>query len=303
MEGYVYDTILNTILSKVSSHFLIHAGVVSKNDQGMILMADSGHGKTTLVLELVRRGFHFLSDEMAAIGRRDRLVHPFPRSLRIMPQTLAMTGYDEAGHNATMWYDKLLLDIDSIRPGCLGKKVPIGNIVLLQDPRHPDQEKAVKYGKKLFIQVDQIDALFLKRIRSMRAVRTLELDFDSDFPWIIIQTDEPDTTLKKVELLCKAHNTFLLNYIRKKETRPKFDTKPMLETISTSQAALILLRRFLGGNQSALLTEVFDNRSLQLYMELAELISDAACHRLFVGPLGDMADIVSMLSNTDGAVQ
>jgi len=303
MEGYVYDTILNTILSKVSSHFLIHAGAVSKNDQGMILMADSGHGKTTLVLELVRRGFHFLSDEMAAIGRRDRLVHPFPRSLRIMPQTLAMTGYDDAGHTATMWYDKLLLDIDSIKPGCLGKKVPIGNIVLLQDPRHPDQEKAVKYGKKLFIQVDQIDALFLKRIRSMRAVRNLELDFDSDFPWIIIQTDEPDATLKKVELLCKAHNTFLLNYIRKKETRPKFDTKPMLETISTSQAALILLRRFLGGNQSALLTEVFDNRSLQLYMELAELISDAACHRLFVGPLGDMADIVSMLSDTDGAVQ
>ena len=303
MEGYVYDSILNTIISRISSHFLIHAGVVSKNDQGMILVADSGHGKTTLVLELVRRGFRFLSDEMAAIGRFDRLVHPFPRSLRIRPQTLDMTGFQKAGQNATMWYDKLLLDIDNIKPGCLGERVPIGNIVILQDPHHPDQEKAIKYGKKLSIQIDQINAPFLQRIRSMRAVRGVELDVDSDFPWIIIQTDQPDTILKKVELLCQEYNTFLLNYIRKKETRPKFDAAPILEPISTSRAALILLRRFLGGNQSSMLTEAFDNDSLQLFMALADLISHADCHRLFVGPLQDMADTISMLADNRGVEQ
>ena len=83
LEGYAYETILSSIITRIHSHLLIHAGVVSRNDQGIILVADARHGKTTLVLELIRRGFSFLSDEMAAMGRTDHLVHPFPRSLRV----------------------------------------------------------------------------------------------------------------------------------------------------------------------------------------------------------------------------
>ena len=58
-------------MTRVRSHLLIHAGVVSRDGQGIILVADARHGKTTLVLELVRRGFQFLSDEMADLVCND----------------------------------------------------------------------------------------------------------------------------------------------------------------------------------------------------------------------------------------
>ena len=95
LEGYTYEVVLNAILASVRSHFLVHAGVVARDDRGIVLAADSAHGKTTLVLELVRRGFKFLSDEMAALGRADGRVHPFPRSLRIRPGTLELAGIVE----------------------------------------------------------------------------------------------------------------------------------------------------------------------------------------------------------------
>ena len=119
-QGYVYDCILSAIVASVRSHFLIHAGVVAGNGQGIVIAADSCHGKTTLVLELVRRGFKFLSDEMAALDRTNGQVHPFPRSLRIRPGTLKLAGFPEAIAGAPEWLDKLLLDIDQIQPGSLG---------------------------------------------------------------------------------------------------------------------------------------------------------------------------------------
>ncbi|MBV7328939.1 hypothetical protein KFU94_11880 [Chloroflexi bacterium TSY] len=77
LEGYVYEKILFEITAHIHTHFLLHAGVVEKDGQGIIIAGGSGHGKTTLVLALLQHGFKFLSDEMAAIGRSDRHIHPF----------------------------------------------------------------------------------------------------------------------------------------------------------------------------------------------------------------------------------
>ena len=40
-------------------------GVVSHHGEGVVIIADAEHGKTTLTLELVKRGFTFLSDALA----------------------------------------------------------------------------------------------------------------------------------------------------------------------------------------------------------------------------------------------
>lgn len=132
--GYVYQSILCAILARVRSHILIHAGVVAHRGQGIILAADSFHGKTTLVLELVRRGFKFLSDETAALGRTDGRVHLFPRSLSLRPGSLELAGFSEAIDGAPEWLGKLLLDVEQIRPGSLGQAAAISYVIILQDP-------------------------------------------------------------------------------------------------------------------------------------------------------------------------
>ena len=60
----------------------VHAGVVGWQGQAIVIPGRSFSGKTTLVMELVRAGATYLSDEYAVLDARGR-VHPYPRKLWI----------------------------------------------------------------------------------------------------------------------------------------------------------------------------------------------------------------------------
>ena len=120
-EGVAFEMALAAIMRRIQSHLLVHAGVVARDGKAYLFSADSFHGKTTLVLKLLQHGFSFLSDDIAALSRHDRLVYPFPRSLRLRPGTLELLGYgDEVIASAQAWHGKLLLDAEQLVPGCMG---------------------------------------------------------------------------------------------------------------------------------------------------------------------------------------
>jgi hypothetical protein len=79
-------------MSEHSQEFaLIHAGsVVTPGGKGVLLPANTGSGKTTLVTGLVRAGFGFLSDEVGVIEPWTARLHPFPRALNLRGGTLAL---------------------------------------------------------------------------------------------------------------------------------------------------------------------------------------------------------------------
>ena len=131
-EEVFFQYVLNILAARVRSHFLIHAGVVSYQGKGLILAAESRFGKTTLVLELLRRGYQFLSDHLAPIGRSDCRVYPFPRRLGVRVGTLALTGQPETEWTGLEWQDRRLVDIEDLFPGSLGEAVPVEQIVFLQ---------------------------------------------------------------------------------------------------------------------------------------------------------------------------
>src|SRR3990167_1817839 len=93
---------------------------------------------------------------MAAMGRTDHLVHPFPRSLRVRPGTLELVGFPDAAEGAPTWLGKLILDIEEIKPGCLGKAVPISHIVILQDPANAEVEMADRRKQEMHILRDKL---------------------------------------------------------------------------------------------------------------------------------------------------
>jgi hypothetical protein len=60
----------------------LHAGVVGWNNKAIVLPADSGSGKTSLVIELVKLGAAYYSDEYAVLDKNG-MVHPFARKLSV----------------------------------------------------------------------------------------------------------------------------------------------------------------------------------------------------------------------------
>lgn len=295
LEGYVYESVFHTIISRVKSHFLVHAGVVSYNDRGIILAADSGHGKTTLVLELVRRGFKFLSDEMAALARTDGTVEPFPRSLRIRPGTLERVGFPEASIEAPIWLDKLILDINEIKPNSLGARTSLNHVIILRNPAEPSGRSVAGFPRELGIRIDHLDEAFLAALREIEGVIDMQTQQDSGYPLITLRTMEGTSTLSKVEAICREHQVIVLGVIKRLEKPPRFDSLARLEKIAHSHGVMDLVQRFQGGHQAALLQEDFAGRSTRLFVELATLINQAKCYQLFVGSLSEMANLVCAL--------
>ena len=292
LEGYTYDGVLNAIVARVQSHFLIHAGVVSGDGRGIILAADSSHGKTTLVLELVRRGFKFLSDEMAALGRADRRVHPFPRSLRIRPGTLELAGFPLAAAGAPTWLGKLLLDIEEIQPGSIGEPAPISHIVILRDPAEAEAEQPDGPERELGVLVDRLDESLLAAVRQIEGVTEVRPDIERGYPTLRFRAVHRMSVLSQIEDLCQEQQILVLDISKRTERQPTFEVPARLEAIPRSQAVIELLRRFQGGHKSALLQDEFGGSSARLFMELAALVGQANCHQLFVGPLHEMADLL-----------
>lgn len=295
LEGYVYENILHTIIAHVQSHFLIHAGVVADQDQGIIIAGDTGHGKTTLILELVRRGFKFLSDEMAALGRMDRRVYPFPRSLRIRPGTLERVGFAKAAVGATVWLNKLILDIEQIQPNSMGAPVPVRHIVILHNPAAPPNPERV-----LQVTVDHADEALLAALERIQGISAVQVTHAPGYALLKIHAAHPTQILPRIEVVCREHQVLIFEVTKRQPSRPTFNAPVRLEAISPRQGVLELVRRFQGGHRSALLHNEFGGSSTRLFMELADWVSPAQCYQLDVGALPAMADALSALVRKPG---
>jgi hypothetical protein len=91
----VLDHLLYQILTRMRERteefLLIHAGsVVTSRGEGVLLPADAGSGKTTLVAGLIRSGFRFLSDEVGVIDHRAGVLRPYPRALNFKEGAVAI---------------------------------------------------------------------------------------------------------------------------------------------------------------------------------------------------------------------
>ncbi len=170
LEDIAYEVVLSQALARVQTHFLIHAAVVSLNDKGLVIAAESGHGKTTLAIKLLLNGFQYLSDEIAAFGRSDRLIRPFPRALRVKPGTLDLLGLEYLKDSAALWGDKLLLDVESIRAGSLGAPASISHIIIVRDSQTVNDEE---YKRELGVLVNQLDENLLSEFREIEGVETV----------------------------------------------------------------------------------------------------------------------------------
>lgn len=77
---FVERLVLFRVLEQLKHLFQIHAGAVERDGKALLLPAPSGSGKTLLVLGLVKRGFKFLSDDVALVEPDRAFLQPLPMS-------------------------------------------------------------------------------------------------------------------------------------------------------------------------------------------------------------------------------
>ncbi|HRE16606.1 MAG TPA: HprK-related kinase A [Rhodocyclaceae bacterium] len=71
------------VSSYCHQYLMIHAAVVERNGDALILPAPPGSGKSTLCAALVQRGWRLLSDELTLIDPRSGMIVPIPRPVSL----------------------------------------------------------------------------------------------------------------------------------------------------------------------------------------------------------------------------
>jgi hypothetical protein len=118
-------------IAKCDRFLLAHAGAVaSPHGDGVLLLGDSGAGKTTLVAALVQKGYGFLSDEAGVIDPADGRVHPWPRPLGFKPGTQTLARFGQALGGSLRGRDGSAIVIASgLRPGALAESCHVRHVV------------------------------------------------------------------------------------------------------------------------------------------------------------------------------
>ena len=62
---------------------LLHATTIAQDARGICLVGASGSGKSTLAAELIARGCRYVADDLTALDREAKAVHPFPLGLSV----------------------------------------------------------------------------------------------------------------------------------------------------------------------------------------------------------------------------
>ncbi len=90
--GTLLGQIVGTLTMLLTRLFFVHAGVVALQGRGMILVGESGAGKTSTVAALLRRGATYLSDEVALLDPATEAVIPFALPMAVKPWTRKVAG-------------------------------------------------------------------------------------------------------------------------------------------------------------------------------------------------------------------
>ena len=115
-------------------HLLVHASAAVTDDgSAIVLPGNMNAGKSTTVAALVRRGFAYLTDEMAAIDPATGRIDPYPRpvnlgrgSWTLLPELQPTDWSPEQPCPADLWH------VDPRSMGRLGQPCAVGHIVAPQ---------------------------------------------------------------------------------------------------------------------------------------------------------------------------
>lgn len=292
-SGPLHDLVIGHVQRHLTSHFLIHAGAVSRDDLGILLVGDAFYGKSTLVLELIQRGYRFLSDDTAAIGRADGHIYPSPRGINARPASAGHLDMRLPG-KAHETLGNHLFDIEELFPGQMGSAVPIGAVCILGDAAMMPQTPGTSPTHLVHIWVESATPDFLDDLGHLQGTANLVTRCRKDDVHITLTAGDMIGIADRVRALCSRHGVRLLGISTNMGHHPDFSNPPSLTPIPVSQAAIYMMQRFRGGRETLLRTTP-GGKPTQLFAELAGLIGGAVCYVLSVGPLRQTADLIDAI--------
>lgn len=293
----VYQRFLNVILDSVAGHAVLHASALLDGQGGVfVIAAPSGHGKTSLTLELARRGYRFLSDDYAPLELATREVHPYPRTVGILPggDAPVPAPFLDAARRPELQrlLGKALVDVGDVLGESALARAPgaLRHVLVLtgeQEPAKPESSRL-----ELGCRADAA-ARIERRINAVRGVTVLRRsDRDDLTRWSLELRHEHRPGLEIARILDDDAVVFSEKIW---DAKPDFSGSPEAAPLKRRRAAELLSRELLNRRGAGGLMARYQGDLLALLLDLGSALRDAGCWQLRPGPLDATADLIEEL--------
>jgi HprK-related kinase A len=132
LSGALFEWSLNWCVGDHAHRWVaIHAAVVERDEQAIVLSGVSGAGKSTLCAALVLAGWRLLSDEFALIDPDTGMLSPLPRPISLKNQSITIIR--QRGHERVFTPERI--DIEGAR--FVHMKPPIDSVQRALEPARP----------------------------------------------------------------------------------------------------------------------------------------------------------------------
>ena len=289
---YAELLIFRALYKYIDEYFILHAGVISRDGKGFIVTGPSSFGKTTLVMELVSRGYKFLSDEYCSIRLKDFFVEPFPRSLGVKKGSPFYSALDRTKCFYHKNEKKLSIGCDKIYPDCIGQSCKPACLIILTNSLN-NREAADKQIFALSLLKD--DRNLIDKICKNKSIQLLDKSLDDNFFFYRFSLAPESSVAKTIQDLCIGHEDNILSQSVIVDDRPDFNSTPTVKAMSKFTASLEVLKNLLNRSPEGNLYKRFKKQNAFMLNTMVGFINNLDCYELQPGTLKETADVIDRL--------
>ncbi len=301
LAHYAHLVLVNAAAAAADDRLVLHAGAVARADGAAVLVGASGWGKTTLTMELVRRGWRLLTDDFAPLTVTG-VAEPFVRRVNLTERSVALLGLPDPGQApgvgpATprlVGFDrapKWMVDIDTVFPDRVAEPARLAAVFLLGPQREPGTKPIP--GRWL-LRLDHVPPGFLAALAAIPGALAVVLQEVDGPPTVALDVTPGARVVAALDAVCARFDVAVLWAGRGDAYRPSFAGEPVATALPNAEAVPELLahalslsgRRFIAG------TSPTDAFLAMAHLQQALAASGAAVYRLTPGRLAATADLV-----------